>query len=200
MKFILGLTGQTGSGKSSTTSVAERAGFLVINCDAVAKSVTNNNQKALNALCDAFSNEILNLNGTLNRKKLAEMAFKDKSGTELLNKTILPFIVDEIKSIINRSDKNRIMLDAPTLFESGIDEICQKTIAVLADEKIRRKRIIERDNLTITEAENRLGAAKSDEFYIKKANAVIYNNGEVEDFLNRFGELLNQLLGGNNNG
>ncbi len=190
MKYILGLTGQTGSGKSSLRSVAEAEGYFVIDCDKVAHSVIATNTEAKAALVRAFSNEILNSDGEIDRKKLAAAAFKSKDNTELLNKTVLPFIVKEIEKKIETAPSEYILLDAPTLYESGADKICHSTVAVLADEKIRRARIIKRDRLTPEAAELRLSAAKSDEYYKEKADKIIYNNGEIDKFTNEFRDML----------
>ena len=122
-----------------------------------------------------------------------EIMFLD-SGTELLNKTLLPFVAELVISRI--ADKNTL-LDAPTLFESGINRICTKTVAVLADREIRLKRIIGRDGLTIKEANLRINAGKTDEFYKKNADYIIYNNGDEEAFLKKFTEIMKEITGGN---
>ena len=140
--LIVGLTGPTGAGKSSLNETAKELGFKVIDCDKVARVAAEKGQAGYLALIKAFGEEILNPDGTINRKELAKRAFSSKQGTELLNKTLLPHIVELIKG---EMDCERILLDAPTLFESGVDKMCAVTIAVLADRKIRLERIMERD-------------------------------------------------------
>lgn len=196
MKYILGLTGQTGSGKSSVRKIAEQHGFFVIDCDEVAHRVTEG-EPAKTELVRAFSDKILNGDGTLSRKKLAAAAFESRQSTELLNKTVLPIIADEIKGIINNTKSDYILLDAPTLYESGIDEICSATAAVLAEEGIRRNRIIKRDNLSEQAAMLRLSAAKGDDFYKQRANRIFYNNGDFDRFLTEFSVFLKDISGGN---
>lgn len=193
MKYILGLTGQTGSGKSTLHACAEGKGFYVIDCDKVAHSVTGQSKEAKNALCTAFSSDILT-QGNIDRKKLAAIAFKSKENTELLNKTILPFIVAEIGAIIEKADSEYILLDAPTLYESGTDKMCSFVLALLADEEIRKARIIERDNLSEEAALLRLKAAKKDEYYKQKADKIIYNNGSIEEYTKQFSEILDKIL------
>ena len=193
MKYILGLTGQTGSGKSTLHNVAREKGFYVIDCDKVAHSVMERSVEVRKALCSVFSNDILN-GDKIDRKKLAKAAFKDKESTELLNKTVLTFIVAEIKEIIEKAESEYILLDAPTLYESGTDGICNKVVALLADEEIRKARIIKRDNLSEEAALMRLSAAKSDEFYISRADKVIYNNGSISEYSAQFIEILNGIL------
>jgi dephospho-CoA kinase len=196
MKYILGLTGQSGAGKSSLHSVAKEQGFLCIDCDKVAHGVLEI-PETVDALTAAFGSGILE-NGVLSRKKLAAAAFVSKAQTELLNSITLPRIVNEINRIIEQSEKDKILLDAPTLYESGADKLCDGVVAVLSERESRKKRIIERDNLSEAEAELRLSAEKSDEYYISKADKIIYNNGNLAEFQKDFRKTLNEILGGNN--
>ena len=194
MSIVIGLTGPTGSGKSSASRLAEDFGLQVIDCDKTAREATQKGTKGLKALVSVFGEEILLPDGSLNRKALAAKAFKDKQSTDLLNKTILPYIAD---LVIKQAAGRDTLLDAPTLFESGINKICNKTFAVLADRDIRLKRIIARDNLTLKEAETRINAGKDEEFYRERADYVLYNNGDENAFLRRFSDILKEITGGN---
>lgn len=193
MSIVIGLTGPTGSGKSSASRIAEDFGLRVIDCDKTARDATLKGTEGLKALVSAFGEDILLPDGTLNRKALAAAAFKDKQSTDLLNKTILPYIAD---LVVKQAAGRDTLLDAPTLFESGINKICNKTIAVLADRDIRLKRIIARDNLTLKEAETRINAGKDEDFYCR-ADYVLYNNGDENAFLKRFSDILKEITGGN---
>lgn len=194
MSIVIGLTGPTGSGKSSVSRIAEDFGFQVIDCDKTAREATEKGTAGLKALVSAFGEEILLPDGNLNRKALAAKAFKNKQSTELLNKTILPYIAELLKKQAAGRDT---LLDAPTLFESGVNNICSKTIAVLADREIRLKRIIARDNLTLKEAETRINAGKDEDFYRARADYILYNNGDENAFLKRFSDILKEITGGN---
>lgn len=194
MSIVIGLTGPTGSGKSIASRLADDFGFQVIDCDKTAREVTVKGTKGLKALASAFGEGILLPDGALNRKALAAAAFKDKESTELLNKTILPYIAE---IVIKQAAGRDTLLDAPTLFESGINKICDKTIAISADRDIRLKRIIARDNLTLKEAETRINAGKDDEFYRVRADYFLYNNGDEKAFLKRFSDILKEITGGN---
>lgn len=191
MSIIIGLTGPTGSGKSSVSKTAEALGFKVIDCDIIARKATEKGAEGLKALTAVFGKDILFEDGSLNRRLLASKAFSSKEKTQLLNDTIFPFIVNLIKNEIREGD---YILDAPTLFESGIDSICQKTIAVLSEPDIRLKRIIERDKLTINDAEVRMSAGKSNDFYIEKADFTVYNNANKQKFLCEINAILKKIL------
>ncbi len=198
MKHIIGMTGPTGAGKSSVAAVACELGFKVIDCDKLARIAVEKGTRGLNAVARAFGNDILNADGTLNRKTLAKKAFASKDKTELLNKTLLPFIVELVNNEIG--DNNLVLLDAPTLFESGANSICTDTFAVLCDSDTRKKRIMARDGITDMEATLRMNAGKSDEFYKSNTANIIYNNGDISQFLIGAKALLNNLTGGIKNG
>ena len=194
MSIVIGLTGPTGSGKSSASKIAENFGFQVIDCDKTAREATEKGTEGLKALVSVFGEDILLSDGNLNRKALANKAFKDKASTDLLNKTILPYIAD---LVVKQAAGQDTLLDAPTLFESGINKICDKTVAVLADRDIRLKRIITRDNLTLKEAEIRINAGKDEKFFKENADYVLYNNDDENAFLKRFSDILKEITGGN---
>jgi len=196
MSFVIGLTGPTGAGKSSVTSVAEELGFKIVDCDKFARIAVEKGSNGLSAVVAAFGDEILNFDGTLNRAKLAKLAFSNRENTELLNKTILPYIMMLIKSEI---DCDLVLLDAPTLFESGADGLCNEVIVVLSDEETRKKRIIERDKIDADAAELRIKAGKPDEFYIEKTNNIVYNDCELSVLKLKIQKLLNKLLEENEN-
>ncbi len=191
MKLIIGLTGPTGSGKSSAAAICRKFGVKVVDCDKVARKATEKDTEGLDALVNIFGNDILNTDKTLNRKVLASKAFETKENTELLNKTIFPFIE---KLILSEIDCDKVLLDAPTLFESGINSICFKTVAVLSDTEIRLNRIIKRDNLTEQQAKLRISAGKNDDFYKKNADYIIYNNHNQETYLKEFEKVLCEIL------
>lgn len=196
MKFILGLTGPTGSGKTTACKAAADLGFLVIDCDKVARKATED-ENCLKALAKEFGNDILNSEGNLNRKELAFKAFSSKEKTELLNATIFPFILEMLKEEINSADSKFILIDAPTLFESGADSMCNETCAILADNESRLKRIMQRDSLDQESAVLRMSAGKSDEYYKDRTKHILYNNNNTEELYNQFLKLLKTFMGGN---
>ncbi len=193
-KFILGLTGPTGAGKTTACKLAKERGFHIINCDETARKATEDSE-CLSALVAAFGEDILSSDGTLCRAALAKKAFASADKTELLNRTVFPFITRLIEAETAASPSEKILLDAPTLFESGIDSRCNAVIAVLADADIRLKRILLRDSIDESAARLRMKAGKPDEFYKSKTEHIIYNNGDEEGFIAEFSQLLN-LIGG----
>ena len=187
---IIGLTGPTGAGKSSLNTVAEDFGLKVIDCDVFARKAVEKGSEGLKALVIAFGEDILSPDGTLDRKIMAQKAFSTPENTEKMNKTLLPFIV---RLVLNECKGQDVLMDAPTLIESGLKEKCFATIGVLAEEKIRLERIMTRDDLDEKSAMLRINAGKSDEFYKQNTDYIIYNNGDQAEFKNRFAEILNEI-------
>ena len=196
MSFVVGLTGPTGAGKSSVTAVAEELGFKVIDCDKFARIAVEKGSEGLAAVVSVFGDDVLNQDGSLNRAALAGKAFATIESTELLNQTLLPHIV---KLINNEINTERVLLDAPTLFESGADSLCNEVIAVISDEKTRKARIMERDGIDEAAAELRMSAGKNDQFYMEKTDNIVYNDCELSVFNLKIQKLLTKLLEEYNN-
>lgn len=196
---IIGLTGPTGAGKSTLAQTARAMGIAVIDCDAVARRVTQPGQAALAALAQAFGPDILTPEGELIRPLLAQRAFADADATQRLNQTIFPFITKEIQAQIatlQAQGAQTVLLDAPTLYESGADALCEAVIAVLALPQVRLARIMERDGISKAAALQRMQAGKSDTFYKERANYIVFGNGNTEEFILEAQALLKQICKG----
>lgn len=196
MSFVVGLTGPTGAGKSSVTAVAENLGFKIVDCDKLSRVVVEKGSEGLLAVVDAFGEDVLNKDKSLNRAVLAQKAFSTPENTELLNKTLLPYIMTLVKAEL---DCDLVLLDAPTLFESGADSLCNEVIAVISDEKTRLDRIMARDNIDEEAALLRIKAGKPDEFYIEKTNNIVYNDCELSVLNLKIQKLLTKLMEEYNN-
>lgn len=181
--LVVGLTGQTGAGKSTVSKVFAENGFAVINADLISRKVVEKGTKCLDEISDIFGCGILNCDGTLNRMALGDVVFSDKSKLEALNSIIYPYITSEILNQIKEySDSGRklILLDAPTLFESHADDFCEIIISVLADPETRALRIINRDGITPKQAENRMNSQLDANFFASHSDYVIENNDSME--------------------
>lgn len=185
---IWGITGQTGAGKTTVSQALAQNGVYVIDCDAVARAVTEKGSPVLDKLADTFGGDILLPDGSLDRKALAHKAFASQDGTSLLNSITHPAITELVRREImeNKDNYSVFAVDAALLFESEIYDYCTKTIVVTADEDIRLKRITQRDGISIEDALLRINAQKSADHYISKADVVITNNGGEIDLAGLF--------------
>jgi dephospho-CoA kinase len=181
--MVVGLTGQTGAGKSTVSKIFASNGFAVIDADQVARKIVEKGTKCLDEIADLFGQSVINEDGTLNRKGLAAIVFSDKSKLEALTTITYPYITGEILRQIRvhslRGEK-LILLDAPTLFESRADDFCEIIISVLADAELREKRIIARDSLTAEQARKRMNSQLNEEFFRSHSDYIIHNNGCID--------------------
>lgn len=172
---VVGLTGQTGAGKSTVAAAAAAAGCYVINADIAAREAVAKGSECLKALADEFGSDIIDGNGECNRRLLAQRAFASADRTLRLNEITHPWIIRRISEYIEayRQKVGVILLDAPLLYESGADALCDCVVAVTAPEKIRLERIMQRDSLTEEEATMRIRAQHDAAYYSDRADYII---------------------------
>lgn len=171
--FTVGLTGPTGAGKSYVCEIFRQKGFKIIDCDKIAHELTAKNAPILTELASEFGEDVVK-NGELDRKLLASRAFDTKEHTKKLNSILHPAIIKRCKEEAN----GLTVLDASQLFEANMQNDCYKVIGVLADENVRIKRIIARDNITEQQAKLRMSAQFDNDYFIDNCDYIIYNNGE----------------------
>lgn len=174
---IIGITGGTGGGKSTVTNILKNSGAYVVDADVIARQVVASGMPALSEIAKVW--DVVE-EGVLNRKALAQIVFNDEAELHKLNSIVHKYVIDEIKSQLANCRDEIFVIDAIALFESGLSDMCDVTVAVIADSNLRCKRIMARDNLTEKEAWLRINAQKNDEFYINNADVVIRNNGDEE--------------------
>ena len=193
---VVGLTGPTGSGKTVVAEYFKAHKAAVIDADAVAREVVEKGAPCLEALVAAFGEDILNPDGTLDRHALAEKAFASDEQTARLTEITHPFILSRIRDEIqtlSQTDVSFIVVDAPLLFESGLSAACDKTVAIIADKKIRLERIKARDGIDEKAAADRIARQPGDTFYATRADILIRNNGDLAALISSVEQLFPQL-------
>ena len=197
--MVLGLTGQTGAGKSTVCRLLQNEqDICVVDADKIAREVVTSGTDCLAEIVLHFSITVLNEDGTLNRKKLGQIVFNDRSKLKELNKITFPYISAGMRQQIKNglsSGHGIVILDAPVLFESRSDQLCDKVLAVIANAETRKQRIMQRDGLTPEEAEARMNSQHDDEFYTSRADYVIRNDGDATTLRLQVVELLEKLRG-----
>ena len=183
---IIGVTGPSGSGKTLLTEYFSSLGISTIDADALYHSMLVPPSHCLDLIREKFGDSVFFDDGSLNRAALSEIVFRSPEKLELLNRTVLGTVIQEIRRIISELDQKGetvVIVDAPTLIESGFNQECDTVISVISSPEIRVKRISERDGISLQKAEARVSAQRDDEFYKNASNHVLYNNATTEDFL-----------------
>ena len=192
--MIFGLTGMSGAGKSTVCRQFKNAGFHIIDCDKVARQVVRKGEPCLDELHRLFGDGVITKDGELDRKAMGNIVFNDRDKLRLLNDTIYPYITYQVISELHKIDDKPSVLDAPTLFESGIDYICDAVVSVVCDTEISLERIMARDGISREAAESRLSSQHDAEFYVSRSQFCIENNGDVAELEQKTDEIVAQLL------
>lgn len=183
--IIIGLSGQSGAGKTTALEIFEEKGFEVLDCDKVSRHVMKKDTPCTKELIFVFGEEILFEDGEINRKKLGEIVFFDKEKLAILTEITHRYIKEEIYKEIEkakRENKKVFVLDAPLLFESGLDKICDITLGIVASKEKRIDRIVERDGITREIAKKRIESQLDEEELKKLTHVTIENNLSIEEF------------------
>ena len=190
--LVLGLTGKTGAGKSTVAAYLKSKGCFIIDGDLVAREIVMPSSPALKELAEAFGEDIILPDGSLDRKALAQKAFSSEKSTALLNGITHPHIKARFEELLAKASKEGFavaVIDAAALLESDCKDLCEKIIVVHADEQIRLERILSRDRITYEQAMTRINGQKDDNYYLRQADIVIFNNADNEALFNEFNKL-----------
>ena len=195
MKTV-GITGPTGAGKSLLSAYMREAGIPVIDADALYHSMLIPPSPCLDALRAAFGDGVFRCDGTLDRKRLADIVFNSEEKLELLNRTVLGMVLERSRDILRGYEAEGYAvaaIDAPTLIESGFYRECDVVVSVICDPLIRIERIIGRDGIDREAAESRVRGQKDNKFYTDKSDVVIVNDRDTEEFYRSTRELILRL-------
>ena len=175
--MIIGITGNSGSGKTSICETLEKKyNITIIDADEIVAELSMPQKQYYKEIVKNFGSDILLDNGEINKPELANIIFTDVSKREILNSLTFKYIVDEIKRKVNLNETETIIIDAPLLIESKLNTMCDIVISVIADQDVKIKRICERDNIDEKSALNRIKSQPAKDFYIKNSDYVIINN------------------------
>lgn len=177
--MIVGLTGGIASGKSTVSNILKSFGIYIADADKIAKDL-GNSEDVIKEIQEKISQDILDDKNNIDRVKLKNIVFSDKSKLEVLNSIFHPKIKDELKKIKLNSSKNDIIIfDVPLLFETDIYKMCDKNILVYVDEEIQIERLILRDKITRELAKKIIDSQMSLEEKKLKSDILIENNGTI---------------------
>lgn len=193
---VLGLTGPTGAGKGAVGKWLAQRGASVIDTDRLAREVVEKGSDCLAQLVGQFGDDILKEDGTLDRAVLAAKAFASPTEKAALEAITHPAIIARTRDILADCDAPLAVIDAPLLFESGMNALCDVTLAVLAPADVRLSRILARDGISEAAAKQRMNAQPDDAFYCARADHTVINDGDEAQLAQRLYTLLPQLWEG----
>ncbi len=206
---VIGLTGGIGSGKSTVSEYLESRGYTIIDADKIAREIVSVGSETLDHLVAYFGTSILREDGSLNRKKLADIVFADPVKRSAMDDIMLRQIIsviherlDHFRSIEATSHKIEaqnpvkdgiVFLDAALLYESGLDAATDKVWLVDADEEIRIRRVVSRDNMSEKDIKRRIKSQMAREDRLTKDCYVLDNSGSVKELYSQIDCLLAAL-------
>ena len=193
-RIVLGITGGTGAGKTSALGIVREMGGNVIDCDRLYREMLDDNQKLRDEINAAFPG-VFSVDGVLDRQMLGEEVYARAESLYRLNAIVYKYLVPELKKRIAAED-GLCAVDAVNLLESGLDRLCDRTIAVTAPIELRVRRVMARDRISETYARLRISAQKSDEYYRGKCDYELSNAAESQEtFLEEVRTFLKRLIG-----
>lgn len=177
--MILGITGGTGCGKTTLLNIIRDHGGLVLDCDDIYHRLLQTDTEMLSAIKDRFPGAFED--GNLNRKMLGAIVFADPAALTALNEITHGAVKKEVIRQLAGWD-GLAAIDAIALFEGGLAELCDITIAVTAPLEDRVARLTARDGISGEYARSRIAAQKSESWFRQKCDFVLENNADAESF------------------
>ena len=188
--MIIGITGGTGCGKTTLLEIIAQKGGLILDCDAIYHDLLKTDKALLSAIEARFPGTVEN--GELQRKKLGSIVFSDESALLDLNKITHGAIFKEVQRRLSESPK-LAAIDAIGLFEGGLADLCDVTVAVTAPVEIRVQRLMARDNISEAYARSRIAAQHEEDWFRSRCTYILENTDTREHFQKKCLAFLNQL-------
>tara|TARA_B100000959_G_scaffold274629_1_gene326768 strand:- start:1659 stop:2261 length:603 start_codon:yes stop_codon:yes gene_type:complete len=196
--IIIGLTGGMASGKSLIANYFGNLRCKIIDCDKLSKDITSQGGAGIASILESFDRSVIGKDGSLDRRRMAEIVFSNKEKLKKLESILHPIIEKKVfqiaKTYWNTSPNSIVIVDAVVLFESGLYKKLNKNIAVICKRDIRIKRAMERDSNSRASIELRMKNQSTDEEKSTLADYVIVNEGTKEEALNQAKKVYKDLL------
>ncbi|MFN8008901.1 MAG: dephospho-CoA kinase [Terriglobia bacterium] len=193
----VGLTGGIASGKSTVCRMFREKGCQIIDADQVAHGLIRREQPCFEAVVKKFGREILDPSGEINRKKLGEIVFEDRSKLESLNSIVHPEVIRTILAILAGREKEhpreRSLVEASLMIESGFYKSFQRLIVVTCSPEQQMERLMARNGLSAEQSRNRVSLQMPLDEKIRFADFVVDNSGSLENTQAQVNHLFQKL-------
>ena len=194
----VGLTGGIGSGKSTASQHFSSLGAYVINADEEAKNLISTNETVQNELIAEFGTDIIDGTGSVNKKKLARIAFQDQDHQQRLNSVVHPYIYNlidkEFNEVLNVGKHGIFIVDGALIFESGYDVHLDYVIVVTAQLKNRMERALGRETLSREEILKRIEFQWPEKEKVNLADFVVHNDDTEKELHKNIEGLVKKLI------
>ena len=177
--MIIGITGGTGCGKTTLLEMIRQHGGLVLDCDRIYHGLLQTGGEMVDRLAQRFPEAMED--GILNRKKLGTIVFSDPAALADLNEITHSAVKAEVLRLL-AGKPALAAIDAIGLFEGGLAELCDVTVAVTAPEEARIRRLMARDSIPESYARARIAAQKKEDWFRQRCDYVLENDGELDAF------------------
>lgn len=193
MKQVIGLVGNSGSGKSSVADYLKNKGAFIIDADEVSHELCEPGQPGLAAVKERFEPYFFNDDGTLNRRRMGRHVFADKKELRKLEDVLHPLIVRRVKELVDNSGDDIVVIDCALLVKTGLYHLVDTVWLVKADMDTKIERICSRDGIPYDQAMNRLRNQENDDEMMQYADVIIMNNGSKDMLLEQVEEYFESL-------
>jgi len=192
----LGITGGLGSGKSFACQRLKEKGAVIFDADNIAKDILQTVPEVQEKIAEVFGDAVIK-NGVVDNQKLADIAFSNEENQAALNNIVHPFVIEEFekKREAMQNREGLLVIDAPLIFESGLDNHLDYTVLIYTTYKLRIARAIRRGKLSRDQILRRMDLQMPEEEKREMASFVIENNGSVEHLYEEIDKLYNELVG-----
>lgn len=195
MSLIIGLTGGIASGKSTVANMLKELNIPVVDADEEARLAVEKGKKAYSEIVAYFGEEILMEDGSIDRAKLGGIIFPNEEKRKVLNSIVHPAVRENMvqkKDHYLTDGHNLVVLDIPLLYESKLTHMVDKVMVVYVDEKTQLERLMARNGFSMEEAQSRIASQLPLSEKLKWADAVINNNGSIEETKQQIYDCLNK--------
>ena len=195
---VIGLTGGIATGKSTVGELLRKRGATLFSADEVAREITSAGSPVLDEIAGAFGAQYLQSDGELDRKRLGALVFSDPDARLKLEAITHPRILAELRRRIAKSEAidpgNLVVVEAPLLFEAGMEPWFDAVLTVVAGHETQVKRLRNSRGLSETEAASRIASQMSLDEKAERSDFVIRNEGSLDELAASVDELLQGLL------
>lgn len=193
-RYIVGLTGGIGSGKSTVATLFQRKGIDIVDADIVAREVVNKGSEGLSALVEQFTGTILLPSGELDRSALREIVFNDSKKKDTLNAILHPLIRKSMVNQLANTQSDYCMLVVPLLFENNMQSMADTTVVVDIEPSVQLTRTLARDGGNEATIKGIIAAQISRDKRLLLADDIIHNDADVEHLENQVNVLHDKYL------